>query len=192
MNIRAIAVHEIGHAYAGLSSTQSMFLKSVSIVPNGKDIARCVWNWPRKEVQGCEANAEIAIRMAGPITQISFEPDSVRGYIDVLTDTIIQPPEFYEQEPFIDWKSDLSALAQHKAMHIESGFGLPLDQIEKRFRQLLIRQSVRAGILAATDILLNKEELSGPDVTEIISAHLSEEDIPGLEYYKIMRPSPCG
>jgi hypothetical protein len=179
-SIRAVALHEVGHAYAGISCGLWGSLKEISIVPCDENTARCIWHPRPGFAPPKEADGELAILLGGPVAQIFFCPESVTEWLPTLQRTVVHPWEFYKLPPLSSWRDDVAFCSGL----LEKGLPPYWTSIEDQLRNLFARPTVARSIHELSEKLLSDSVISGPDAEAIFRRCLNANDAPGFAFYQ--------
>lgn len=186
--IRALAIHEAGHAVMAGAVATPLRIVRVFIARNGDREGRCEWSTAPAEHEDDAA----AIAFAGPLAQVLYAPEYI-GYPNIFARTIYHPPAVLRRRGLGGWYGnpvDTGDL-RHFVRQVAAGNSpicaarLPptsLDQIQERTRDFLRRPGPKAAIGALSLELQVKREVVGPEAEAVILAHLAADDHLAADY----------
>jgi hypothetical protein len=187
--LRALAIHEAGHAVMAGAVTTPMRIKRIWVARDGVREGRCEWTNAPAEHE----DAAAAIAFAGPLAQILYAADSL-GQPNIFGRTIYYPPAVLNRRGLNGWfghpydTGDLRHFVRRDAatgnpIHAVRLPVTPLEQIQERTKALLLRPGPKAAIEALAQELQGKGDLAGPDAEAIILAHLAPDDHLAADYF---------
>ena len=156
----------------------------VSIASTTERLGGCHWNIASGPCVEGEESQEIAIRIAGPVGQAMFSPESLGEDSAAFEKTIFQPDDVLEGAGCAGWAStDLNSFI---ALRRKSPF-FPRSnyyEIERLVRALFARPSVKAAILELAAELDAKIEIDGRAAEGLLTKQLLPEDYVGKDFVR--------